>query len=197
MSKKRFIQAVVVRTLPALDKLAATVDYAETVWDGLTVRGYGADQPTKSRESKDWLAELTAQQRKDFLRFWAAFAYKTGRNQAAKRWGELCQSGKINADTVNEVIEAAAKEAARLLPAGQSRKMAEGWLNDQRWQDFAKAPVDNSQRQRVEHNRLVNELAALESLYQASKAESLAVQIEQIKAKLKAMQSASRGQNAI
>jgi len=41
MSKKRFIQGVLIRSLPALDKVPEAVSYAEGLWEALSQHGYG------------------------------------------------------------------------------------------------------------------------------------------------------------
>lgn len=110
------------------------IAWAEALWDKLSARGYGVpDKETKPRESKDYYAELSENQQKWFCAFWQAFAYKQGRNDAAMRWRIL---GELSDAEYKHIVEAAKVEAARVLPQGQVRKMAQGWLFEQRWKDY-------------------------------------------------------------
>jgi hypothetical protein len=88
MSKRRFIQGVVVRSLPSMAKLPEAVKYAEELWEGLSALGYGSET-REHRVSKDYITDLSERQRVWFLRFWKAFAYTKGKNGAAMRWAQL------------------------------------------------------------------------------------------------------------
>jgi len=192
MSKKRFIQSVVVRRLPPLAELQNTIRYAEQAWDELSQRGYGADQPGQPREMRNWYAELAPAQKAGFDAFWKAFDLKKDRNGAAMRWTQLCQRGYITPEQYQAVTDAAAQEAQRPLTQGQVRKMAQGWLYEMRWLDYSKAPVDDSKRKRMEHNRLVNEIAALNSLYQAGKDPKIKQQLDTLQDKLNQLRNQER-----
>lgn len=65
-----------------------------------------------------------------FEEFWDAFADKRGRKPAFKAW---CKN-KLDA-IADEVIDGAKKYALTRSPDGKGWKMAEGWLNDERWKD--------------------------------------------------------------
>jgi hypothetical protein len=177
MSKKRFVQAVVVRSLPPPDKRQACLEYAIELWNWLCLSGYGADQPSQPRESKNWIDLLSHHQRTAFDAFWAAFDYKRDRNNAAMRWHQL---GELSREQYQEIITAAKQEAVKPVPPGQSRKMAQGWLFEMRWLDYSKAPIDDDKRRTMELNRLHNDLLGLRSLYSASKTPQLLEQIKKI-----------------
>ncbi len=174
MSKKRFIQSVVIRSLPEPGKLAQAVAYAEQLWDGLSSHGYGADK-MEPRDNKDWYQQLSARQRKYFAAFWTSFNYKNGRNGAAMRWHQL---GELSDEQYQQIIDAAAKEAQKQLPPGQARKMAQGWLQEKRYQDYQ--PVQRNPASEKNHAlmHLNNELNALKKLYHAGKDEALLKQID-------------------
>jgi len=176
MSKKRFIHQVIIRSLPAIDKLPQAIHYAEQLWDELSKHGYGADKQ-QPRDNKDWYAALNARQKKWFVAFWNAFNYKHGRNGAAMRWQQL---GDLSDAEYQQIIDAAGKEAQKQLPQGQARKMAQGWLAEKRWQDYQ--PVETDKKQQKNHvlTHLNNELNAIRRLYESSRDEQLLSQIEQL-----------------
>lgn len=175
MSKKRFIQSVMARSLPTQDKRQAALAYAEGLWDWLCKQGYGADQPAQPRAAKNWLAELSGEQAAAFRRFWTAYNYKRGVQRAAMRWQQL---GDMTAGQYQAIIDAAAKEAGKQLPPGQARKMAEGWLFERRWEDAAKAPADKGRERMAEINALHNDIIGLTRLYELSKDPGLKAQID-------------------
>lgn len=148
MEKVRFIRqtaAFFVASHVERPDAARAITWAEALWDKLSARGYGVpDKETKPREAKDYYAELSENQQKWFCAFWQAFAYKQGRNDAAMRWDQL---GELSDAEYRHIVEAAKVEAARVLPQGQVRKMAQGWLFEQRWKDYepvtAVAPAVN------------------------------------------------------
>jgi len=176
MSKKRFIQAVVIRSLPAHGKLTEAVQYAENLWDGLTQLGYGSDH-SAPRESRDFYDELSDRQKRQFVQFWRAFDYKKDRNGAAMRWGQL---GELSDDDAKRIIDAAAKDAQRQLPPGQARKMAQGWLFEKRWLDYAPAPNGEKRQQNHVLSRLIAELEHVKRLYEQAPNEGLLTQIHKL-----------------
>ncbi len=176
MSKKRFIQAVIIRSLPEMKKLASAIHYAEFLWDGLNQHGYGADKKENS-EHKDWYEAMSLQQKKSFNQFWQAFQYKQGRNGAAMRWYQL---GAMNPQQTQIIINAATKEAQKNLADGQARKMAQGWLHEKRYQDTQPSQTNQKDKKRQHYIRLNNELKGLKSLYEASGDEALLTQIERL-----------------
>ena len=194
MSKRRFVQAVVVRKLPAVEQLPEVVVYAEQLWNGLTQRGYGAESGKEPRVSDDWLAKLNPAQREAFDVFWNAFAHKHDRNGAAMRWHQL---GVLSRAEYQVIISAARAEAGRVLQPGQVRKMAQGWLFEKRWLDHAAKPaVDAKAGAAVEYNNLSRELVGLRSLFESSGDPALAGQIAALEAKLKFVRDAQGGVDA-
>lgn len=74
-----------------------------------------------------------------FERFWAAFADKRGRAPAWKAW---CRIPRLDLVLAEAIISAAMVYAAArpaLVDRGGTPKMAEGWINDRRWEDEAPA----------------------------------------------------------
>jgi len=181
MSKKRFIQAVIIRSLPELPKLSAAINYAEGLYDGLTQHGYGADKG-QPNENTDWYQSLKPDQKKWFTGFWNAFNYKNNRNGAAMRWSQL---GELTAEQYKVIIEAAKKEAVKQLPPGQARKMAQGWLHEKRYQDYQPTkPAKNVQKNHV-LMRLNNELNGIKKLHQANNSDALLPQIKKLEQAIK------------
>lgn len=185
MSKRRFIQSAAPIMLllhadkPCVDK---AVHWAERLWDKLTERGYGASKAPESRAAQNHYEQLSPRQRDWFDRFWAAFNHKHGRNRAAMRWAQL---GELPNDKYQHIVDAAAREAGRQLPQGQSRKMAEGWLADLRWQDYSpKTPKAKGDSVAVERASLHGELVSLRQLHAASPHPSMAERIKAIEEQL-------------
>ena len=138
MDKRTFIQHAVLAWVPRIaapDVTARTkraIARAEQSWMALSAAGYGAKQPHQPRESENWYARLDERQQRGFDRFWNAFAHKHGRHGAAMRWSQLNPDDELTA----WILHAAAQEAKQPIPHGQTRKMAQGWLNDRRWEDY-------------------------------------------------------------
>lgn len=194
MNKRDFIQHAAIRLLdrkyPDVDK---AVGWAERLWQRLSQRGYGARTEQGPREHMDWIARLTPEQRELFHRFWQAFGYKKGKQGAAMRWSQI----NPDEDLARHIIEAAAAEAQRKLPDGQSRKMAQGWLAERRWEDFEvsrdDAVTDDETTRRSEIARLNAELLHVEHLEQHTKDPNvkaqLREQIEDLKHRLTALEN--------
>jgi len=176
MSKKRFIQAVIIRSLPELSKIAQAIKYAEGLYDSLGHHGYGADKSIPN-EGKDYYDELTPRQRQWFTGFWQAFNYKQNRNGAAMRWAQL---GELSDDDYKIIIEAAKKEGIKQLAQGQARKMAQGWLHEKRYNDYQAQNQNKKAQKNHVLNHLNNELNAIKKLYESSKDEALLKQIENL-----------------
>jgi hypothetical protein len=177
MTKKQFIQQIIIRALPEINHLNATVQYAEQLWDNLTRYGYGEDKLGKPRESLDYYRQLSENQRQAFDKFWNAFNYKKDRNGAAMRWLQL---GQLSAAEYQFIIDAAKQESSRPLPQGQGRKMAQGWLFERRYEDFTPPSVNPKKQQDLRRVNLKNELANLKKLYELSPNTSLAEQIQML-----------------
>lgn len=161
MSKKPFIQTAATVFLPATGwNLDQAIRYAEALWQRLSERGYGAAEKRGPREvAEDALSKLSPGQRKQFDRFWAAFAHKAGKQRAAMRWGQLAPDAAL----AERIIDAARQEAQRQRQPGEVRKMAEGWLSERRWEDYA--PKGASPQPEADRARKMNSLRAeIESL---------------------------------
>ncbi len=182
MNRKRFIQTAFIAWLPALQwDFDRALRAAERAWDKLTERGLGSTRPSGPRPLQDHYQALNERQRAWFERFWTAYGYKRGKQGAALRWGQL---GELSDDDYQQIIDAARKDAERPLPAGQVRKMAQGWLAERRWEDHApqrQAPA-NQHQERM--RRLAADLAHARRMaemgddYWAGEAERLAREID-------------------
>ncbi|MEW4983092.1 MAG: hypothetical protein AB1Y26_07655 [Cycloclasticus sp.] len=186
MSKKRFIQSASAILLfqtgekPCVDK---AVRYAEKLWEKLTEKGYGAStKEHRPRSSRDYYKLLSEHQRKAFNLFWNAFGHKHGRDGAAMRFGQL---GELTSAEYKIIIEAAKKESLRQLPYGQSRIMAQGWLEEKRYNDYTPAQKSKASSQ-VGKSNLRNEMASLNQLQSAAPSPTMAKRIKEIERKLKA-----------
>lgn len=159
MSKRRFIQDIVIRSLPPVERIPAAVSYAERVWDELTRHGYGAPKQAKPRDTVDHYGALSQYQRDWFDQFWQAFGYKAGRNRAALAWGKL---GELAEADYRRIIDAAKAESLRPRKPSETRKMAEGWLSERRFDDASAShgqkKADANRARKLELNSQLNAL---------------------------------------
>lgn len=181
MTKKQFIQQIVIRALPEINKVSSTIQYAEQLWESMNYYGYGADKTPKPLESHDYYQELSESQRAVFDKFWIAFKHKQGRNGAAMRWMQL---GELDAEQYKLIIEAAKQEALKPRNKDQVRQMAQGWLFERRYEDFLPDPVNQKKRQNLTLVNLKNELNNLNHLYKLSPNPAIASQIKVIEEKI-------------
>lgn len=165
-----------------------SIRYAEQLYARLAQRGYTARTgQTKPRASRDWYAELGVQ-REAFDRFWAAFAHRRARGEAAMTWLKI----DPDAATAERIVVAARQEAQdrRLLPVGSVPIMAQGWLTQRRWEDHEATPDNDAERRAraAARHELRGELASLKRLRDAARDEStctsLDAQIAAIEARL-------------
>jgi hypothetical protein len=129
--KAKFIRDFVIRKAPEPGQIELAVVHAELLWKELTERGYGDKQSKAIVATDSFLSQMTEEQRVWFVRFWDAFNYKKSREPAAKEWLKL----PVNPTLYQKIVDAAKREASVKLPAGQSRKFAQGWLSDKRYED--------------------------------------------------------------
>lgn len=192
MSKKRFVQAVIIRSLPELPRLPAAIKYAEDLWDALTRHGYGQQSESKPQTGKDWYRELSDRQRKWFTAFWLAFGHKQGRNEAAMRWHQL---GELTDAQYQQIVEAARQEAGKQLAPGQVRKMAQGWLFEKRYLDYAPDERVKRNEQNAVLTRLTGELNGIKKLYEAGGDEALLAQITKLEDQIRQERNAQFNPN--
>lgn len=179
MNKRDFIQQATLQFMPQCDlNPDKAISWAERLWDRLSDRGYGAPRAHQPRAHTNYYAQLSADQQPLFDRFWQAFNHKAGRNEAAMSWMKIAPDQAM----AEQIISAAEAEAMRALPQGQSRKMAQGWLNERRWEDHIRPPSQADAARQTEHElqRLRTEMAGLQQLYDAAPNEALASQISQL-----------------
>lgn len=175
MTKKQFVQQIIIRALPDSTKLSSTIQYAESLWESMAYYGYGADKSPEPRPHQNYYQILSARQRAAFDKFWAAFKLKKGRNEAAMRWQQL---GELSDEQYSAIIEAAKHEAAQPLAAGQVRKMAQGWLQERRYEDFTPDRTHAKKQHNLLLINLENQLQNLKRLYALSPSEALNTQIK-------------------
>lgn len=181
MTKKQFIQHIIIRALPEIQNLSATIQYAEQLWENMAYYGYGADKTAEPRENQNYYKKLSENQRVAFDKFWDAFKLKQGRDGAAMRWLQL---GELSSEQYKQIIEAAKQEAQRSLTHGQTRKWAQGWLMERRYEDFTPDPNKQKKQQDLTLVNLKNELSNLKHLYKLSPNPAIAAQIKAVEAKI-------------
>lgn len=182
MRKTDFIQHVIIRSLPKLNKVAAGIAYAEQLWHEMSLLGYGAAKQAQPRDNVNYYQALKPFQKIGFDKFWKAFNYKHDRNGAAMRWSQL---GELEKEEYVIIIAAANKEATRTLPFGQTRKMAQGWLADMRYQDYQTTSADNPNNQlQQRYNALTSDLEGIKRLYTYQQTSELSEQIIKIEQQL-------------
>lgn len=77
------------------------------------------------------------------------------------RWYQL---GDLSQDEAKKIIAAATAEATRPLAPGAVRKMAEGWLTEQRWQDHETSAAPKQETNTNRLRDLNQDLASLKRL---------------------------------
>ena len=157
--QRQFVRAYVIRCCPRGDSaMEACVEAAEWAWAYLCSRGYGCKQNGEPRRSEDCYAALSPDQRRDFDRFWKAYGWKHGKQQAAKTWGQL----DPDPETVAHILYAARKASEARDPRNGAPKWAQGWLSERRWTDWD-MPKPKQEREVKDHGerRHAQEMAAL------------------------------------
>lgn len=166
--------------------IETAITYAEAAWAKLCARGYGPTQKKgeKTRASVNYYEKLSQHQQKWFCLFWKNFKHPHGKQRAAKSWTAL---GELDDAQYKQICDSALTESHRQIPAGQTRPMAELWLNERRFEDSAttsktRANSDNKKAQLIQEAR--QSIVHYEGLYkQTNDADYLPI-IEQAKNKL-------------
>lgn len=81
---------------------------------------------------------------KAFERFWDAFGDKRGKDPAWRAWKRIKGLDDELAETIIGAAERYSEQRASILNRGGTPKMAQGWLNDRRWEDEVGCPVDGA-----------------------------------------------------
>lgn len=105
----------------------------------------------RERESKDktlsssddevgvWVSKkkrkLTGKREETFKMFWDAFAYKIGRAEAIDAWLDIPEMTMTTAEEIARAAKVEADNRHKLIEAGKTPKMAQGWLSGRRWED--------------------------------------------------------------
>lgn len=184
MNKAQFIQEIIIRTCPGLDKLPAAIAHGEQLWQGLSQAGYGDKKPAEPRDIKSDVYNLMDKRQQSwFDKFWRAFKLNSGKQRAAMRWQQL---GNLTDNEYQAIVNAAKKEAER-DHGGVTRKYAEGWLSDRRWTDYSPTQTVQNNQQGAEINRLAAELNGIKQLYAYSNDEALLPSITKLENAIKAL----------
>jgi len=99
-----------------------------------------------------------------FNQFWDAFGYKKGKGGAEKAWNAIPH---MDDALFAKILDAARKEATArpaLIQSGRTPKMAQGWLNERRWEDEYDTSTVDTPKQEVDPRRatampIINEVA--------------------------------------
>lgn len=183
MSKTRFVQQVIIRSLPRPERVEAGVRYAEQVYDELTRLGYGAPKQRKARDSVDYYNDLSGHQREWLDKFRGAYGIKYApRSRTALAWSKLPEHSEA---LYRKIIDAAKIEATLRTQRETTAPYAELWLNERRYEDLnvsARARAADSNRAlKLELN------SQLQALKQFNSDGSNDDQIAKIQAQLKAL----------
>lgn len=183
MSKRRFIQDVIIRSLPDAEKIDAAIGYAEWLWDQISNAGYGAPKQAKPREAVDYYAELTGFQKEWLDKFRSAYGMKYApRNRTALAWLKLPEHTEAY---YKRIIDAAKIEATLRTQRETTAPYAELWLNERRFEDLAKTAM---QRKTDQNRTLKLELnSQLQALKQFNADGSNDDEIARIEAELESL----------
>lgn len=179
MTKRQFVQTMITRLAPKLGEFDRAMAYAEGLWERLQAKGYGAPEAAGPRESVDWYGKLAGAAREQFDAFWEAYGHKKDRNGAAMRWHQLGDLPETEAAAIIAAAKADRRQWQETAQTGQVRKMAQGWLHEKRWQDYA-APAACARVAMgdAELLGLKHQLAGLRRLYESAPTEALKRQID-------------------
>lgn len=100
----------------------------------------GAGQRTQTAPKAKRVSVLSGKRLETFEQFWDAYDYKHGRGGAEKAWAAI---PTLTDGLVEKICDAARKEAERRpawVAKGMTPKMAQGWLNERRWEDDYDTP---------------------------------------------------------
>ena len=177
MNKQTFIQNAVIEWMPEMKwKIDLVIASAEKAWKVMHENGYGSEGKQGPRVGKDYYSMLTKDQRLQFDGFWAAFAYKHGKQGAAKRWAEI---GSFDDAEYKRMIFSAKKEAETRGSRGTTPPMAALWLAERRWQDTViETSIDNSHE--IKLRELHSSLAHAKNMLNIDQSETWRVEIEKI-----------------
>lgn len=196
-TKRSFIQACIIRALPALDRVDAGIAHAEALWERLTAKGHGAPQQTGPREAVDWYGKLVEPSKSWFDQFWTAYGLKKDRNGAAMRWYQL---GDLTENEARRIIDAATQDNRQwreTAQPGQVRKMAQGWLHEKRWMDYAPSSESRGNAEiragDTQLRELKQQLATLRRLNDAAPNPELLRQIDELTQKIGNFQRPGHG----
>ena len=179
MSKKQFIRQSVIHHSPGSPKeVERVIDQASKRWDVLTKLGFGDAKESTPRETRNHYDELSQFQKVWFDKFWIAFNNKQALQRAAMAWGKL---GELPEARYQQIVNAAGAEAAKPRNEKETRKMAEGWLTEYRFDDqtAVKKPVVNNTK--LELSNMINELKTLEGFQKATPTPAYERRIEELK----------------
>ena len=190
MSKLKFIREASMLFVAAHYKhpdINTAISYAEKLGEGLTHRGYGTTPKNtpKTRKSINYYAQLTAEQKTVFDRFWLAFAKKDGKQRAVNKFIQLW--GQIKTD-IPQFIEAASNEATLRTQRDTTPPWAERWLTELRWTDYVVPQQNPAKQQQDKTQQKLNELQAelkhFKWQLKVSYSEVTAQEIEKIQSKI-------------
>ncbi|MDY6845408.1 MAG: hypothetical protein SVW57_15125, partial [Thermodesulfobacteriota bacterium] len=88
--------------------------------------------------------------------FWEAFKDKRGKEKALKAWTSI----KLTPGLFDKIVSGAkayAKERVNILARQGTPKMAQGWLNDKRWEDEIVPQAESNWEKRLRLGRNENE----------------------------------------
>ncbi|BBL70350.1 hypothetical protein [Methylogaea oryzae] len=193
-TKRSFIQAKFEPLRIKPEQWPEALERLEQGWDFLSAAGYGAAKPHEPRETGvDWYGRLSGAERAAFDRFWKAYGYKKGKNNAAMVWHRL---GEIDAATAEIIIQAATAEKRQWgkeeTRDGIARKWPQGWLSERRWEDHEPSAdtAKTAPGAAVKRANLVNEINGLKTLIASAKP---GPGREAMEAKLAALEAQLRG----
>lgn len=188
MNRKQFIQQCLANAFPDMmreDKgnnpYSRYKRGAIALWERMGEDGLGDAAKTPMVASESVYASLP--DKPLFDRFWKAYGLTKDREGAARSWMKIKDREKL----AEIIIAAAQKAKEEALNTEGTRKYAQGWLSDRRWEDYdiptAKAEAKTNERQRA-INKLNGDLKGLMDMKAQAPYDGIDGDIARIRAEL-------------
>lgn len=145
MKKRDFIQHASIQFMPQTNwDVDQSIRYAEKLWSRLEKKQLGDTKPSQPKDTVNYVDKLSKESLDQFNQFWVAFSYKSGKQRATMRWGQL---GTVDEKKLKKIVDAAKQTAAeRKNRPDRIPVMAEKWLAELRFDDYDQTTTEKQNK---------------------------------------------------